>query len=343
MKAVINTQYREPKYTMKKIFTIYFLFLAVIISCEDENVTDPDSDEASTGWTRFDGNPVFRDTVENVDYNYEVASDAHIFLDENQSLKMIYSGDVNERISIKLASGSSWQDWKKEKPLLFQPNSAGTDVYKETAFYRKSSTGKHQIYYVGYEKEETYEAQIFLAEADSLNGPYYQHPQPIVPKGTIAGKDVYCMTSPSILEYEDKLYMIFIGWNAPPNEVPEVWIIGAISFDNGYNWTDFQLVDTKIGMEGQVTKTSEGKFIAVRTGEYKHDEAIFYSTANHPFGPWTESKTPILTRAGAPWEVDEIIAPQITIDETTGDQYLYYTGADHQKGWWIMLAIQNSP
>ncbi len=326
---------------MKKNILVSIILILLFISCEKDNTTNPDSDGATADWERFADNPVFRDTVENVDYNYEVASDPHIFLDENQSLKMIYSGDIDERISIKLAVGSSWQEWKKKQPLLYQPNSAGTDVYKETAFYRKSPTGKHQIYYVGYEKEETYEAQLFLAEADSLTGPYYQHPQPIVPKGKIAGKDVYCMTSPSILEYEDKLYMVFIGWNAHPNEVTEVWIIGAISSDNGYNWSHFQLVDTKIGMEGQVTKTSDGKFIAVRTGEYKNDEALFYSTADHPFGPWTESKTPILTRAGAPWEVDEIIAPQITIDETTGDQYLYYTGADHQKGWWIMLATQN--
>ena len=267
-----------------------------------------------------------------------MASDAHVFFDENSSLKMIYTGDVNEVVSIKLATGNSWTDWEKVTPLLYEPNSAGTDVYKETAFYRKSSTGKHQIYYIGYESEDTYESQIFLAEADSLTGEYYQYPQPVIPKGIIAGEDVYCMTSPSIIEYDGELYIVFIGWNAHPNEVTMVWMIGAKSTDEGHTWTDFQLVDTPIGMEGQVTKTPDGSFIAVSTGDYENTEAIFYATANHPFGPWNENDEPILKQAGAPYEKDEIIAAQITIDENTGEQYLYYTGANHQKGWWIMLA-----
>ncbi len=324
---------------MKKIVNLLFITLIVLSSCEKENGPDPDN--LSNGWIRFENNPVFRDTVLNVPYDYEVASDAHVFFDDNSSLKMIYSGDVNEKISIKLASGSSWSNWAKVKPLLYEANSAGSDIYKETSFYRKSSTGKHQIYYIGYENEETYESQIFLAEADSLTGEYYQYPQPVIPKGTIAGKDVYCITSPSIMEHEGELYIVFIGWNAHPNEVTEVWIMGAKSSDEGHTWTDFQLVDTKIGMEGQVTKTPDGSFIAVRTGEHENEEAIFYAKANHPFGPWNEDDEPILIQAGAPYEKDEIIAAQITFDANSGKQYLYYTGADYQKGYWIMLATMD--
>jgi len=321
---------------MKNIIKYLCFTLIALSSCEKEN--EPNTDNLSNGWVRFEDNPVFRDTVLNVPYDYEVASDAHVFFDENSSLKMIYTGDVNEVVSIKLATGNSWTDWEKVTPLLYEPNSAGTDVFKETAFYRKSSTGKHQIYYIGYEGEDTYESQIFLAEADSLTGEYYQYPQPVIPKGTIAGKDVYCITSPSIMEHESELYIVFIGWNAHPDEVSEVWMIGAKSTDEGHTWTDFQLVDTPIGMEGQVTKTPDGSFIAVSTGDYDNTEAIFYATANHPFGPWNENDEPILIQAGAPYEKDEIIAAQITIDENTGEQYLCYTGADYQKGYWIMLA-----
>ena len=127
------------------------------------------------------------------------------------------------------------------------------------------------------------------------------------------------MTSPSVVEHEGVLYMVFIGWNAKPNEVTEVWIIGAKSTDEGHNWSDFQLVDTKIGMEGQITKNLDGSYVAVRTGEYKDIEAIFYATANHPFGPWNEDKEPILIQAGAPNEKDEIIGAQITIDINSGN------------------------
>jgi len=117
--------------------------------------------------------------------------------------------------------------------------------------------------------------------------------------------------------------------------------MGAKSSDEGHTWTDFQLVDTKIGMEGQVTKTPDGSFIAVRTSEYENEEAIFYAKANHPFGPWNEDDEPILIQAGAPYEKDEIIAAQITFDANSGKQYLYYTGADYQKGYWIMLATKD--
>ena len=303
-------------------------------SCDENENTITDS------WERHIRNPVSRDTVLNVSYEYEIASDAHVFFDEHSSLKMIYTGEIDEKVSIKLATGSSWSNWTKEKDLLYKPNATGSDTYKETPFYRKSASGKHQIYYIGYNNEDTYEAQIFLAESDSLTGEYYQYPQPIVPKGMNAGKNVYCITSPSILNYEGNLYIVFIGWNAPPNEVTEVWILGAKSTDEGHSWSDFQLVDTKIGMEGQVTKTPDGNFVAVRTGEYMNKEAIFYSTSSHPFGPWTESKEPILIQAGAPYEKDEIIAAQITIDINTGKRYLFYTGADYQKGYWIMMTTK---
>ncbi len=319
---------------MKKIVRTLFLSLIVITSCEKED------DNLTSGWVRLDDNPIFRDTVLNVSYNYEVASDAHVFFDENSSLKMIYTGDVNEKVSIKLASGNSWNKWTKVKAILYEPNSAGTDVYKETAFHRKLSSGKHQIFYIGYKNEETYESQIFLAEADSLDGDYYQNPQPVVQRGMIAGKNIYCMTSPSVVEHEGVLYMVFIGWDAKPSEVTEVWIIGAKSTDEGHNWSEFQLVDTRIGMEGQLTKNLDGSFVAVRTGEYKDKEAIFYATANHPFGPWDEVNEPILIQAGAPYEKDEIIAAQITIDINSGKQYLYFTGADYQKGYWIMMATK---
>jgi len=91
-------------------------------------------------------------------------------------------------------------------------------------------------------------------------------------------------------------------------------------------------------MEGQVTRRDDGSFVAVRTGEFKNKESIFYATANHPFGPWEESDEPILIQKDEVLEKDEVIAPQILIDPSSGTEYLFYTGADHMKGWWMMLA-----
>ncbi|GAA0871739.1 hypothetical protein GCM10009117_08850 [Gangjinia marincola] len=302
----------------------------VFLSCEDE------SDQAldTTQWKRETA-PVLRDSIDGI--NYQVASDPHVFM-ENGTLNMIYTGDADGIPSIKLATGNALNNWTIEKTLLGSLGPSGLDIYKETGFYRKSSTGKHQIYYIGYNDEDAYESQIFLAEADELEGPYVQQDAPLVSKGLLAGKNVYSITSPSVVEHEGKLYMAFIGWNDSPENVTEVWIIGATSTDQGHSWSDFQLVDTRIGMEGQVTKTTDNRFIAVRTGEYEDKEAIFYSSALHPFGPWMEKEDPILIQAGAPFEKDQIIAPQIFIVPETGEEILFYTGADQSLGWWVMMA-----
>jgi len=82
------------------------------------------------------------------------------------------------------------------------------------------------------------------------------------------------MTSPSIIEYSNTLYICFLGWDNSPYEVTEVWVIGATSTNNGHTWSNFQIIDTPIGMEGQ-----------------------------------------------------------ITFDPVSGEEYIFYTGADHEKGW----------
>jgi predicted cupin superfamily sugar epimerase len=315
---------------MKSAIYSFLIILLAFQSCEKDepNVID------FTEWNREE-NPVLRDSI--INENYQVASDAHVFMD-GDSLKMIYTGDENGKPAIKLANANAIDDWTPSGTLLGAVGPSGLDSHKETGFYRKTANGKHQIYYIGYDNEATYKAQIFLAEADALNGQYTQMNAPVVAKGLIAGKSVYCMTSPSVVEHQGTLYMNFIGWDNSPNNVTEVWVMGATSKDNGHTWNDFQIVETRIGMEGQVTKVNENEFVAVSTGDFGDKEAIFYSTASHPFGPWTESENPILVQAGPPFEKDEIIAPHIFIDPATNEEILFYTGADYAKGWWIMMA-----
>lgn len=321
------------KIILKISYGYFVVFISLFLACNKENASGPTGE---VEWKRSEQNPVLRDFYP--DGSYQSASDGHIFYDGNGNLKMIYSGDVNDNSSIKLAAGTSISNWNVETALLFEPNSENTDIHKETPFYRKAANGKHQIFYIGYQDNTSYRSQIFLAESNHLNGPYDQMPEPVVPRGNLAGKTVYCITSPSILEHNGLLYITFIGWNASPQDVSEVWIIGATSTDEGHSWTDFQLIETPIGMEGQVTKTADGSFVAVRTGQYNGKEAIFYTSSSHLFGPWTTDGAPILIKDGSVLEKDEIIAPQITVDPQSGEEYLFYTGAEYQTGWWMMLA-----
>jgi len=315
---------------MKRIIIITFCLFLSVSSCKKKG-------PLKTDWNRY-SDPVFRDEIDGEDY--ETASDAHVFFDNQNNLKMIYSGDYNGTISIKIAKGNSWTSWEKDTVLLSDVGPSGLDIKKETPFYRKASNGKHQIYYIGYPNEETYEAQIYLAESDSLRSGYVQQSTPIVSKGNIAGKSVYCMTSPSVFEHNGLLYLTFIGWNDSPSKVSEVWILGATSSDDGFTWSNFQEVETKIGMEGQVTKAPDGSFYSVYTSDYKKNEGVFISHSNNPFTEWSTEKKPILLKAGAPYEVDEIIAPQLIFDPVTGEMRVFYTGADYKIGWWIMTATE---
>ena len=77
----------------------------------------------------------------------------------------------------------------------------------------------------------------------------------------------------------------------------------------------------------------------VSTQDYGGTEAIFLARSDHPFGPYDETiSTPLIVKSGAPWEGDEAIAPQLTFDPISRRAYLYYTGADHATGWWMMVA-----
>lgn len=315
--------------SLKQTFLKYSLVL-LCLACQKE-----DNNTNTKQWVRDVQNPILRDfhTTE----NYQSASDGHVFY-HNNLLYMIYSGDANGVSSIKLARGNTINDWEVVGSLLSEPNSTQTDINKETSFYRKANSGKHQIYYIGYEDGNTYQSQLFLAEANAIEGPYTQLPNPIVARGIIANKNVYLITSPSVVEHNGILYLMFIGWNNAPEQVTEVWIFGATSTDDGHTWSNFEIINTPIGMEGQVTKTPEGNFVAVRTADYNGEEALFYATSNHPYGPWTTSETPILTKDNSNLEEDEIIAPQITFDNQTGEEYLFYTGSKHEEGWWMLLA-----
>ncbi|MBV6633670.1 MAG: hypothetical protein KI792_11645 [Alphaproteobacteria bacterium] len=287
-------------------------------------------------WVRHEGGPVLRDQI--VNEQYEAASDPHVFLDDEGRKLMIYSGDDQDEIAIKLAYGHSWTEWQILGTLLGKSQGHDLPVSKETAFYFKAPNGQHQIYFIGYNDQENYDAEVYLAQASAVNGPYVIKPEPVVPRGLLAGKQVEVITSPSVVEHEGTLYMSFLAWDAF-QDVSEVWVLGAVSHDNGESWGDYREVTVPIGMEGQITKLADGSFVAVRTWEHEGEEAIMIACADHPFGPYEEREEPILEMMpGDPFETDELIAAQITIDPATGKPLLYYAGAIHAAGWWIMQA-----
>lgn len=298
-------------------------------------MAQPACDLATADWART-GDPVLRDPIPGV--AYEVAGDPHVFAGPGGTLHMIYSGDDEDHIAIKLASATDLGAWEPQQTLLGM--STGHDVprNKETAFYHLTDGGEHQIYFIGYEDEETYEASVYLATSANLDGPYTILPDPVMPRGLMADRQVYLITSPSVVAHDGVLHMAFLGWNGFA-DVTAVWVFGAVSSDAGRTWQDIAEIDVPIGMEGQITPHPDGGYVAARTGNYGGREGISIACADHPFGPYTDSDTPVLQIAGPPWEVEEIIAPQIMFDPATGTPNLFYTGADYATGWWVMRAL----
>lgn len=269
---------------------------------------------------------------------YEAASDGHVFVTENNRLAMIYSGDDGDQSAIKLAFGSNWDEWEEWGTLLGPSMQPDAVRHKETAFYHRVSATDHRIYFIGYSDETTYQSRIYMAQSPALTGPWTIQPEPVVDRGLTAGKDVYLVTSPSITAHDGALVMTWLGWNGF-DDVTDVWTFSAISDLNGETWQDTLETAVPIGMEGQVTKRPDGGFVFVATRETQTGvEGIFAFCADHPLGPWSAIPDPLLTLAGDKWEVDEIIAPSITFDGDSGEPYLFYTAAEHTRGWRIMMA-----
>jgi|GEM_PF-1625194 len=291
--------------------------------------------ESLQNWQR-QGGPVLQDYE--FDSHYQVAADPHVFRTQDGELKMVYTGPdpvlgSNGHATIKLASLDSNNQWLPDTELLMGSEAHNLDLNKETSFYRLSDSGKHQIYYIGYQSGSEYISQIFMAEANELEGPYTLPSAPLINTGDTIGFPVRTITSPSIVAYDNRLYMVYCAWNDFPYPT-EVQVHGAISEDDGHNWQPVGEVNVPVCMEGALTTGPDGLFYAVASTN--HGFSIGRSAQPFPETGYDMLPEPVMTATGAPWEVDEMNTPQLFFED--GRAYLYYSGADYLSGWWIMRA-----
>lgn len=286
-------------------------------------------------WQRHDG-PIYRDRM--LFGLYEAASDGHVFVTPEGRLAMIYSGDDDGWSSIKLAYGESWSEWEEWGVLLGPPRQPEVALHKETAFYLRLGPEDHRIFFIGYADEELYQAEVYMAEAPALTGPWTIAPEPVVRRGTTDGREVYLITSPSVVAHEGRLVMAYLGWNGF-EDVTAVWSFVSHAGPEGRDWGAGREAAVPVGMEGQITRRPDGGFVAVATREAPDGrEGIFAACADAPEGPWHDMEAPLLVLAQDNWEVDEIIAPSIIYDPKSGAPYLFYTATEHASGWRMMMA-----
>ena len=234
-------------------------------------------DPVLENWTRA-GDPIYRDIMPG--QNYQAASDGHVFTGPDGVLRMFYSGDDSDFSAIKLAKGTDLATWEFDRTLIGVSAGHVSPIEKETAFYYLAPNGEHQIYFIGYADNTTYEASVYLATASDIDGPYSVLPEPVVSRGPLAGRDVFLITSPSVVTHDGLLHMAFLGWNGF-EDVTAVWTMGATSDDNGRTWQNMAQVDVPIGMEGQLTVGPDGRFWATSMGEAGNTEGIRIAVADH--------------------------------------------------------------
>lgn len=287
-------------------------------------------------WTRDPNNPIF--------LGNEFAGDPFVWAVAPGDYRMVYTDSVDDRQAIAMAASTDLVHWTPipdahypNGVVLQGPGPGGHDPHLETAIYRETSTGTHQIYYIGYEAEETYHAAIYKAESDAIEGPYVRETDPVI-AWSPEGADAAAMTSPTIVEMDGTLYMTYIGWETFPDG--PVSIMGATSTDDGQTWDKTGPLSWEeiFGVEAETVQGPDGLYYRVGiTSDDQGGDVISLGRAEHPFGPYTELPQPILTPAGPDvGEGDTIMSPSLLFVAETGTAYLYYSAVD-TGGWpWVV-------
>lgn len=325
---------RRPTYLALVIGTI----AALVSGCSDSS--NPAAPGPSlSNWVRHPNNPIFG--------GQWFLSDPHVWEESPGNYRMVYTDANGDYQAIAMATSTDLVNWtpvsNSQYPygvILQGPGPGGQDPHLETAFYRKANDGMHQIFYIGYMDEAAYHSAIYKAEATNIQGPYTREIDPVIP-WTPGGPDSWAMTSPSIVEHDGALYMVYTGWEAYPDG--PVTNMGATSSTDGRSWVKLGALswDDVFGVEAHTEKGPDGRFYRVGiTSDDQGGDIIELGHATHPFGPYTTLPDPILAPGGPGVEEgDTIMAPCLLFVNQTA--YLYYTAID-TGGWPWALSLATS-
>ncbi len=281
-------------------------------------------------WVRHPSTPIFGGTAGNF------AGDPYVWKDSTGTYRMLYTSEYASKQAIGMATSSDLVTWTpvsspqygSEFVLRGAGPASGQD-HQETAFYRLSATGQHQIYYIGYDSEVEYHAAIYRATASTITGPYTREATPVINFGANGTYDDSIMTSPTIVDHYGTLYMNYVAWDDLLTGAPNVINAGAISTDDGATWTKTGTIawDNIFGVEGHIEEGPDGLYYRVAVESTPNDE-IKAGWSAHPFGPYTTFDS-VLTLGGAGvGEVDSITSPSLYFNTATRQVYMYYGAVD---------------
>lgn len=241
--------------------------------------------------------------------------------------------------------GLDWTDVKVPGPipgLMVQARPGKWDDAHETPYlYKHGDT--YFLYFVGYRDKGGFAKSFpaFLGLATSKDGVNFERQDEPVLKPTPGGYDNEAVFSPSIVEYQGELVMIYTGhcWTNCPNG-KGVFLLAATSKD-GRQWVkrpkpilDKAQLPSQVkdgAAESEIVRGPDGQyylFMSWLYGDSVHEIGVARSAT--PFGPWEINAQPIVKRPeGRGFDDVGPIAPSVLIEG--GKVRMWFHGFSKRK------------
>jgi len=132
--------------------------------------------------------------------------------------------------------------WKK-LGLIFEPlrDASTLNSYAALPVYYPLDNSLFRVYFASRDIDNRSHIHYAEFDIDDISRPLYVHKEPILLPGPLGFFDDHGVYPASIVKYQNKLYMYYIGWN-PGKEEPLFYSsIGlAVSDDNGQTFKKYQ-------------------------------------------------------------------------------------------------------
>lgn len=235
------------------------------------------------------------------------------------------TGDPQSLGRVLRSDVGAW-DAAHETPFAIR---RGTEIWLYAVGYRPPSAG-----FLGADS-------IRLARATSSDGLSFGATEGPLFEPLPDSLDDHGLTSPSLVEHEGELWLIYTGWCIDaarcPRAAQERYTaqLGARSHD-GVNWVRHErpvLLDTDLTWAADgvaethvVHDPDSGLFLLFfQALSANAPHAVGVGWARHPFGPYTLHPSPVLTAEDLPaWGNGGVVAPHALF--VSGELWLYFSG-----------------
>ena len=215
----------------------------------------------------------------------------------------------------------------------------------------------YSLFYCGYDPllSQSVDGLVWgdLGLAESSDGQNFTKVGDPVMSRTLDWYDQDGITDPTIVQRNDTLFMIYVGWCTQGctlnNGFPAFYSLTAISVDEGHSWEKLGLRDPTglIGLQHpDLMLDADGHYSLFKGVDYACDEenvGIYYYTADQPFGPFElVSEFPIFCMGTQDFENEGTDGAFPSVINDNGVGRMYYTGVDETNFYFKIGLIESN-